>query len=266
MRAIVSIFLSLALFINAIPAFAAYPIVAQRLTSRDNVNDTTTTISNPSSISAGNLLIHIIAFYSGGTTPDATLPTGWTLVREWECNSTDGQCFEYIIRRVADGTEGATLAITTTASRKASACSYRITGHASSGTILSETIAAGSSANADPNALNPGVTKDYLAIVGGAWNSDISGINITEPSGYTTDQSIATTVQTVTCASAEKNVTASSENPGAWTHASQLWATSTILVHPESSGARRRLPGLVRAFDWFLAPRAYAAEAWMETH
>lgn len=262
-RTLVPLALLLAL---AAPSWAASPVVAQRYCLNDDSLNTTNTFTLPSPLNSTDLVIIAAAFTSGSTTPDATWPAGWTLVRDWNCNSASGQCFESIYRRVADGTEGASISVTTVANRKSAYCVWRITGQAASGTILIETIAAGSGANANPSGLNPGVTRDYLAIVTGAWNTNLTGINITEPSGYTANIDAATSVQTVTCAGAEKSFTGSSEDPGAWTHGSVVWATSTILVYPVATGARRRIPGLVRApsvFDWFLMPRAYAAEARM---
>ena len=136
----------------------AFPTVQNTNTSTSAAS-TSHTVNLPASISSGDLLI---VFFGTREKPTITTPSGWTLLKN-KSNAAENHQFS-IFYKVASGSEGSTVTITTSASWSGMHASYRITGY--SGTPEVSTADSGNITQPDPDSLTPaGGAKDYLWIV-----------------------------------------------------------------------------------------------------
>lgn len=149
----------------------AFPVVQATNTSVTSTPGTTHTASLPASISSGDLLIVFIRT-SVNTFPST--PTGWT---GYVLASTNG--YLKMIWKIASGSEGASVAITTSAATNAAMTAYRITGHDSTNPITYNGIAS----SLDPEeASGQYGEQDYLYIaVGSTRRTDNT---LTVPTNY----------------------------------------------------------------------------------
>lgn len=217
----------------------AFPAVVGR-NVYDGLADTSHAI-NIGSPADGTLVV-IIARVT--TTTTISWPAGWTLLvdNDQTDGSNDATCIAY---RLCDGTEGATVTVTTAITGKVSAVAYEITGAANPATQPPEvsTVATGTSATPDPSSLSPtGGAKDYLWLWLGAWEGEQTSPPTGNPTNYTNPtgggQSTAgTVVNNCRVAVAERNLNAASEDPPSWTiDAADDWSAWTMAVHPAPSG------------------------------
>ena len=135
---------------------------------------------------------------------------------------------------------GGTITITQTSSKFAS-IAFTIS-NAIDPTIRApefSTLTTGSTATPDPGNLSPtGGSKDYLWIWAGGWEGEQTSPPSANPTNYANptgaDSGIVSSVATNTrVATAERTLTASSEDPGSWTiSSSDDWTATVIAVHP----------------------------------
>jgi len=210
-----------------------YPAVAATNTSVNNTNGTSHTVNLPSGISSGNLLIVIFGF-RGGTNQTITWPSGYASFFRADQSTNVGVAAAY---RQADGTEGTTITVTTSANARTSHNSYRITGAADPAVRAPESINSnGNNANPNPASLTPtGGAKDFLWIaleVNNAGTTTITGW----PTSYTGGIQANGSSQNSTTGSAVRQLNAASEDPGTFTISSSIaWAAGTLVVHPAAS-------------------------------
>ena len=209
-----------------------FPTVASSNNSSEPSDTTSHTVNLPSNIASGDLLIVFIATDGNN---QMTYPEGWN---EFFALSEQLACHLSIAWRKADGTEGASITVTSSHSETSAHISYRITGAEDPTTQAPEasTGATGSSTNPDPDSLTPtGGAKDYLwiAIV----SQDGAFTKITAyPTNYTDGEYKYDAGACVGLARRELN--ASSENPGTFTTSNDdNWVACTIAVYPSSSTA-----------------------------
>ena len=128
---------------------AGFPYIAAAASTELTVNQTSHTINLPAGIVAGSLLLMIV-LVDGGTTITAT---GWTSVT----TGTSGSDISLaVLYRFADGSEGATVSITSSASEKVSAYVARIADHhASTPPEGAGTGSGTASGNSNPPSLTP---------------------------------------------------------------------------------------------------------------
>ncbi|MGI9293521.1 MAG: hypothetical protein ACR2PS_06015, partial [Pseudomonadales bacterium] len=112
----------------------ASPTVATRNFSGNTTNTTSHSVSLPSGLTSGDLLI--VCFTCDSTGETITDPTGWTLITGTNLSAQGITSKAWY--RVSDGGEGATLTVTTAGSEQSSHVSYRITGHIAPGTQAPE--------------------------------------------------------------------------------------------------------------------------------
>lgn len=213
----------------------AFPQIVTNTTSEEQNAVTSHTVDLPSGIVSGNLLL---VFFSTDESPVVAWPAGWTQFFSKSGHGTD--CKIFAAYRQADGLEGSTITVTTSAggdssgSEPSAHASYRISGAEDPSTQAPEgsSGATGSTINPDPDSLTPtGGAKDYL------WIAAVSTNNTTTyssaPTGYSNFLTIVTSQNGIGTADRENNAT--SENPGAFTlSGSTRWGAGTIAVHPES--------------------------------
>jgi hypothetical protein len=202
----------------------ASPTVQAR-NSGSNTATTSHTINLPTGISAGDLLFVLVAFRALPGT--LTLPSGWAYVED-DQSTSQALVAAY---KTADGTEGSTASFTSANSVTSAHFSWRISGW--SGTPERGTAATGVSANPNPPSLTPaGGSADYLFIAAG---SEIGPVNFTAyPTNYTDGQFGRASSGLVSALGvAERQVTASSEDPAAFTtNSAGTWMAQTYVIAP----------------------------------
>jgi hypothetical protein len=209
----------------------AFPTVETTNTSFESSGVTTHNISLPSGVASGDLLIAILSL--DGNNADSTWPTGDDLWTELLDVASSGNRLS-IAYRDADGTEGATVDVTTDNGRKSSHITFRISGHTVQAPDIS-TGATGSGANPDPDSLTPAGGADdilWLAICGvdseftfSAWPTDYSSnqLEVNSSSGsFGSSAAVAT-----------RNINTTVQDPGTFTHdGSDQYVACTIAVYP----------------------------------
>jgi hypothetical protein len=196
---------------------------------------------NVGSPAVGNLLIVLARF---GGAPGTVTFTGYTSLNGSTGDATDASDDStFVFYRWADGAEGATDTLTCTNSVKGAAICWVITGAVDPATQAPEisTVAIGTTTanTANPNAVTPtGGSKDYLFLALGAQDGEV-GAYTGAPTNYAnlvaansgTAGLPATNVQ---LGGASRQLTAASDDPGAFTHAAAAagWTAYTVAVHP----------------------------------
>jgi hypothetical protein len=126
-----------------------FPVIATAAGGNRTTDSTTQTISMPASVASGDLLIAIVVCDGN---PTFTWPAGWTALSSGASNSSE--CRVEARYRVADGSEGASIAITTSASEMLAYNVVRITGYQGTPEATAGNTGA-STANPAPASLNP---------------------------------------------------------------------------------------------------------------
>jgi len=200
----------------------AYPQVATTSTSFD-VETTSHTITMPSGITAGNLLI--IFFTSDGADNFSSSSAGWTQLYE----TTSLTLTSSVYYKIAAGSD--TLTITTDNTESSSAIAYRITG--SDTLVPSYNSVAASSANANPpscNSIAGSLEYLWLVYVGyegiidtSAAPTDFTGL-VEYISGGATEPSSASAQREYT--------TGSAYDPDAFTSGNTSYIAWTVCIAP----------------------------------
>lgn len=204
---------------------SAFPAVMATNTSFDTTNSTSKTVNLPASIAAGELLVIIIA--TGNTATVSA--SGWTFLSQDSNGTISTMTLGY---KTATGAEGATVTVTLGTARKFAATSYRISGWGGAAPEKG-TAATGSSVSPDPPSLTPSWgTKNTLWLA--AYSSNGSAGATGYPSSYSNGITATTgaTATQVSIASAERQRSASSEDPGAFTQATAGWVAQTFGISP----------------------------------
>jgi hypothetical protein len=218
----------------------AFPIVAGTAASQTTISGTTHTVSLPTGIVSGELLVVAMAYQ---TAPSfITFPAGWTA----KTSSDTGGAAGVWAYRVANGTEGTSITVTFGIAQQAAHRSWRIQGHSTSTNPMTDVgfWQAGTSAAPDTGAATPvGGTKDYLWL----WFTAGAGGRIctSAPTSYTnletSDSGSAAT--SVALSTARRALNAASENAGAGVlESSGAWMSIVTAVHPGSEGSSGGAP------------------------
>jgi hypothetical protein len=230
--------LTLALFLALSVTASALAEIPQVITRAKNSvgSSTTHNITLPSGIAAGDLIVIFSTFR--GTGQDDSWPGGWDNRSDVDCPTSI--CWQNVYTRLADGTEGATVTVTTTSSRKSNHVAMRVTGQATSGTVVEVGTTTGNSNAPNPPNLAPaGGAKDYLWIAGfGMAQGSIEG-SVTPPAFFinTQFQSNSTGSET-TAASTEMMNRVASFNPAAFaTGQTGNHVALTMVVYPNADFA-----------------------------
>jgi hypothetical protein len=198
-----------------------------RFNGGSDTTGTSHTVYLPSNISSGNLLLVFFSIYVSSV-PTITFPGGWTQLYNTTYSTYVRSGAWY---RVADGTEGATITVTTSTNASSAHTSYLLTQY--SGTPEGA-AATGSSAAPDPPNLTPSWgAKDTLwfAVCGtGAFGGSVTSYPTNYADGklylYTSGGN----------ATAIRQLNAASENPGAFTlSSSAFWVAGTVAIQSTSS-------------------------------
>lgn len=201
-----------------------FPVVAGQTNSTSSVSGTSHTLSLPSSIAAGDLILFQARWLSA-TVP--TPPTGYTQLYQIVGGTVNAAGF-YKIAAGGETTISVTFDATVGTVRS---ISHRITGHGSA--IEAATNVQLSTANHDPPNLAPswGVTDNLWLTTASGGSSNYTAV----PANYGNsvfDPSTAIGDALIVCA--RRNLNASSENPGTFTNTSANGLTATIAVRPKN--------------------------------
>lgn len=215
----------------------AFPTVRATNTTLGTTATTTPVVNLPAGIIAGETLLVLIRVAVAGAIgwPDAS----WNEMFDASDDAADDQMA--MAWRKALGNEGATVTLSS-GNGKFAALSWRISGTRDPTVQAPEksTVATGTSTLPDPLSLSPtGGSKDYLWLWVGGWEGEQTSPPTGNPANYTSNiigaDSGTAGVTTTNCrvASATRNLTAASDNPGSWTiSASEDWTAYTVAIHP----------------------------------
>jgi hypothetical protein len=222
----------LALFARA--AHATFPTVDNTCTSLTSSASTSHSPCLPSGIAVNKL---IVVIFSAQGSQTITWPAGWTAL----CTSTAqaGNLQGETRYRIADGSEGSSISVSTSGSTRTAHQAYLIGGWGgTSSDVACGTPSANNGTNPNPPALTPswGAADDLwivpLAARGG-------GTISADPASYTNGfgSSTGTGTTDAQTRSARRNLNATSDDPGTFTMTSESYVVSTIAVKPGTAGA-----------------------------
>lgn len=214
------------LVIPWVRAQPAYPVVESSATSGTSAASSHTA-NLPSGITAGDLLLLFVAA-SAGAARTVTTPSGWTEIYNEVGPGDLRRAIAYY--KIAAGSEGSTLGMTGSGNINWAVTALRISGF--SGVPEVSSSASGTDTSPDPASLSPSWgSGDTLWIA--ACHQRVHGTDPTLPSGY--GSLVTATSGSGTShgrmSTATRNVTASSENPGAFgLSASANWVARTLAI------------------------------------
>ena len=212
----------------------AFPVVQTTAASTDGTDVTTHVVTMPSGLVSGDLAL--VFFCANGSSDSGTWPGGWTKVLGAGANGISAAWGW----RVSDGTEGASISISTVAQQSASRV-YRITGHASSTNPPEGVAGWGSGATSTPDISTntpTGGAKDYLWIW--ACAADSGYVVTALPTNFTNllqSDSGSTANGSAAMSTGQQNLNAASLDPAAATlEAAEGWLCQLIAIHPGAEG------------------------------
>ncbi len=198
----------------------AFPTVNARTTTA-NAASLTHSVNLGTPVS-GELLVVICTFGTGS--PDAAIDRSISGPGWWQVAALDGAGVikMVVFAKIAAGGDALTVQIE--ASIRMAALCYRITGHGSS--VAASTLATASGANADPSAVSQsGSAQDTLFL---AFQGASQFVATVAPAGYGTLTTASSTNAFVSIA--EKTANATSDDPAAFTNASNRYIVGALAI------------------------------------
>jgi hypothetical protein len=198
----------------------SFPFVSARQTSVSSTTNATSFTPTLSTHATAELLVVVVS--ADGNPTLSTTSSGWTKLGQ-DSNSTvvTGAVFWKVAASASES-----LIVDSTATEQYSAISLTIRG----GAGVTGSVINGSSTNSDPpNHAATNGTEDYL------WIATRSGDSTTVATGAPTNYSNLQTIagggtNGVSTNTAERSLTASSENPGTFTSATEQWVSWTLAI------------------------------------
>ncbi len=201
---------------NVTATFTGFPQVKSTNTSTSPDSSTTHTVSLPSGIETGDLILLFMAIDNSSTT--VTWPSGWTQL----ANNASGSNRISIAYKVATSAGGSSVNVTTSNQQPSAHQTVRISGF--TGTPAISSVASGTSSSLDTPNLDPSAwgTAKTLWFSVTARNSGSSRPTSVYPTNYTNGVTVHIDDPTsgtdgATLSTARRELEASSENPGAFT-------------------------------------------------
>lgn len=214
----------------------AFPTSRSQIVTNGTASSGTPSVNLPATIRAGDTLFVFFRSSAGGA---IGWPAGWTELLDESTDASANQ--EAAAWRKADGTEGATISLTS-GSGKFAAVAYCIQG-AADPTITPpqfSTIATGTATEPNATAVTPtGGAKDYLFLTVYGMEGEQTGVT-SYPANYTGAQLFANSgtagavTTNCTIGSATRQLNASSDDAGVWDVTGTLddWSAYTFAFHP----------------------------------
>ncbi len=208
-----------------------FPSVQAWTSSAEPSNSTSHSVSLPSGINEGDLLI---VFFSCDGTSTVNWPGDWNSI----FHQSNGSTLD-IAYKVAGASESSPITVGTGSSEQSAHIAYAITGYDYYQAPQVSTGALNSGTSPDPDSLSPtGGAKNYLWI---AVESNDDGRSTTSayPGNYPIQQRSqpsANSIHGANVAVASRELNAASENPGTFTiSTSENYVACTVAVHPASA-------------------------------
>jgi len=208
---------------------------AVQTSSENSGNSATPTITEPASAVSGDLLVAVVGSSDPGTA--ITGLTGWTQLAE----GSDGQGNRYWYGWIIRGASAPDLVAAAANTNWVTGC-IRIDGHDSTTPIGSDhansTTGTNPGVNPDPPNVDPGVSRDHLAIAAAVQEGKNDNRFTAAPSGYTLQSNVGTGgggagTTHVGLGIATLAYTGQAQNPGTFTSdRSDGWIGITIIVRP----------------------------------
>lgn len=217
----------------------AFPTSRSQIVTNGTASSSTPSVSLPATIRAGDTLFVFFRSSAGGA---IGWPAGWTELLDESTDASANQ--EAAAWRKADGTEGASISLTSGAGKFA-AVAYSIQD-AADPTITPpqfSTIATGSATEPNATTVTPtGGAKDYLFLTVYGMEGEQTGVT-SYPANYTGAQLFANSgtagavTTNCTIGSATRQLNASSDDAGVWDVTGTLddWSAYTFAFHPASA-------------------------------
>lgn len=208
-------------------------------TSLETSSVTSHDVSLPSGIVSGDLLIVKFTTSGGDGSTTITWPPGWTQFFNVAVENGTRVRLAAAYRQ-ADGTEGATIIVTTSRSGDSAHHAYRISG-AENPAVQPPQASAGATGNSnspDPDSLTPtGGAKDYLWLAISGHDDGNDGYILPAPTTNYTNllANESSGAAGVSAGSARRELNAASQDPGAFTlddTNTHYWVAATIAVYP----------------------------------
>ena len=212
---------------------ASYPTVVNTNTNADSAT-TNHTVNLPTSIVSGNLLIIYFLEYASGNNAATNTPANWTrLVQQGIGNAIYASQYLYtVFYKVATGSEGATVTVTTTASDVSISESYQISGYTGVpviSSVLHSTYVASAVSSIPFSSLSPSWgSAATLWLENIAYENQPTDIAV---SSYSTSFTNGLNVHSGSggLGSAYRNDTTATESPSSATMASAVFYASSLI-------------------------------------
>ena len=205
----------------------AFPVVEDREFGSTTVNATTHSITFPAGIVAGELLLAFVSI--DGTQTTADNEGRWTKIAGQQKNGSivTGAVFA----KIAEASGSADDLTVISANEQASWVTFRISGH---GGLPTASMANGSSTNSNPPSHTPPYgAQDYLWIVSRHGDGATGVTAGNQPANYSNLTGVThANAGGASTHTAERELNASSTDPGTFTSALEQWATFTVAVPP----------------------------------
>lgn len=197
------------------------PVIETTSTSSQGSKTSLHSVTMPAGVTSGDELVMIFVEQDG----TITLPTGWTQL--YNAGSPSTQASLLVCRRTSDGTEGASVTVTTSTGSRSNHIVYRLSG---AGATEASTGATATSTAPNADSLTPsGGAKNYMWLVAfGQKNATVSAFPTSYSGGIN-----SSTASDCNAASCQRELNAASEDPAAATiTASAEWRAVTLAVPP----------------------------------
>lgn len=213
------------------PPHPTLPLILDVTTGDDGgTNRTSHTVALPTGIAASQRLIAIFATRSSG---DTSWPVGWTEILDANVGADTAMVAAY---RDCDGTEGASITVTTGASR---ACAWQV-WRLSAGNFIAGvapevgTLAGSNDANPNPPSLSPSWGAQNTLWIAATTVKDVASPPTVSgyPTNYSTNQTaVGGVANNFGVGAAARILNASSEDPGTFTlSGAEKWCANTIAI------------------------------------
>lgn len=217
--------------------FPAVATTSNGSTNGSGANTTSHTLNYPSGVASGDLVVAHAVF---DASPSVTWASGWnSLYSAAHSGSSIGNEVHW---READGTEGASITVTTGASEADSWEMFRVTGAEDPDTQAPELAAFDSTSDSttpDPPSLTPtGGAKDYLWLVFAGNDTGNQSYSVFPYASNNIDEGGGNTGNDVSTGACSTTSNAASLNPGTFTIGASRPSTAiTLAVHPVGAGS-----------------------------
>lgn len=220
----------------------ASPVDAARAGSSTTAAGTSHTISLPTGIVAGSLVVIATRFAVASV---STWPAEWQNFLRHDVSPDAADDVNTVVYRKCDGTEGASITVTTSVATKMATIARRVSGHEDP-VVQAPQInadATGNSVNPDCGSISPiGGSKDYLFFALDQHSGEQTS-TVTYPTNYINTQQVTSGTGGAVATNCQINsgtrqLTAVSEDPTAFTiSGAQEWTAWTLAVHPPGAAA-----------------------------